>query len=76
MLQEKRLLAWTAFLALIFLASADLSHVLHGTAELEDWLIAIRRELHQYPELMFEVCARRLVSCGYSQDGLMLLSSP
>lgn len=72
MQQKEILLAWTAFLALLFWANADLSRVLQGTAELEDWLIATRRELHQYPELMFEVRAEQLVFCGRNQGGLML----
>jgi hypothetical protein len=32
-----------------------ITSVLDSAGRLEDWLIATRRELHQYPELMFEV---------------------
>jgi PhoPQ-activated pathogenicity-related protein len=33
----------------------NIASVLDSAGHLEDWLIATRRELHQYPELMFEV---------------------
>jgi hypothetical protein len=32
-----------------------IASVLDSAGQLEDWLIDTRRELHQYPELMFEV---------------------
>lgn len=32
-----------------------IASVLDRAGQLEDWLIATRREFHQYPELMFEV---------------------
>jgi hypothetical protein len=37
-----------------------IASVLESAGKLEDWLIATRRELHQFPELMFEVRKERL----------------
>lgn len=34
---------------------SSLDALLDSAGKLESWLISTRRELHQYPELMFEV---------------------
>ena len=34
---------------------SNLDALLDSAKQLESWLITTRRELHQYPELMFEV---------------------
>jgi hypothetical protein len=45
-------------------ASASLTSLLDSAAQIEDWLVATRRELHQYPELMFHVgIAVAVVGC-------------
>ena len=51
----------TLFLALMLAAlcsdvraEMELGNVLESAAKLEDWLISTRRELHMYPELMFQ----------------------
>lgn len=43
------------FLLLALCASAaSATHILDSAAELQPWLVGLRREFHRFPELMFE----------------------
>lgn len=54
---RKRLLLLVSSMVFSCLATVSNSDpdVVHSAAAIEDWIIDIRRELHRYPELMFQV---------------------